>query len=273
MAAAVVVKRWEKVRDGLGKPTPFVLLDNGNYRWDCNGWENFPGTDKATWLDKKTLPDVHAAINGTLPPTWEAGKGSTVAAQPVDPNAIVRRWEKVLSHAPKFTFVQYANLECEWDPCDGLKHSLGRQTVDYWRLERGDVAKSLIFDKRLRATWAAPGWEGCAFDPAPNGAPPVGAAPLSDRCKYAGATHAVNAVKEDWGLTKWKTVDGRTQTVPLYSAPMEEQLAAASSRVVANALRTLREMPLCNVSGMPITIIAKVVGVAAQAFFDCEHCK
>ena len=72
--AAVVVKRWDNVRDGNGKVPKgisFVQLDDGNFRWD-SPQRAYQAEPLNVWL-RTGLPDVIACINGTLPPTWEAG--------------------------------------------------------------------------------------------------------------------------------------------------------------------------------------------------------
>lgn len=252
-----VVKRWDDV---TSNGRPFVMYDDGTYAFDGDSIWGRPMASQY-WNG----PQSRLAIAGTLPPTWELGKTGASAAI-TDPNAIVRRWEKMLPHAPKYTFVQYANLECEWAPGDGGKHFSGRNPVDYWARESGDRAQ-VIFTTRLRATWAAPGWEGCAFDPAPNAASSIAV----DRCKYN--LLPIDGISEEWRPYVLKKFNGAQQTVQRYSAPIAEQQVAATDRVIRTALRNLREVPLCNVTGMPVSVIAKPANLTMQAYFKCEHCK
>ena len=199
---------------------------------------------------------------------------------------IVRRWDGIVPHpAPlnhPYSACQYASTNFGWAKLVGNSWVDGSTEKGGW--DRDELVAFYqrvigtanahtrdelwpLFERRvLPPSWCAPGWENWPNDPV------VGAASSSpDRCKYG--LMPIAGVSEVWSPYIVKDFNGRAQTVQRFSAPIEQQERESTDRVIRAALRTLREVPLCNVTGQPVNVIAMPRNLTMQAYFKCENCK
>ena len=100
-------------------------------------------------------------------------------------------------------------------------------------------------------------------------------------CRHALGAQWVPGVKAEPldHFRNFPTSDERASTCAhltvctrLYCAPALEQERNAIHRVVARALRILRELPYCDVTGLPVDVVGVVKDDRAVAVYRCSHC-
>ncbi len=92
------------------------------------------------------------------------------------------------------------------------------------------------------------------------------------RCKY----NKVVLPQFEEKLDLWVR-DGRcfpsALPIPKYQQPVNTQLVAAMDRVVKQAQRSLRSLPLCDITGQPVEIMPAVVpNVKVTVGYFCREC-
>jgi hypothetical protein len=146
-------------------------------------------------------------------------------------------------------FCQFDNglYDFEWNPLsEGWS---GEEWENYLRGCFDEISRAILAVLQGRL---APDWE----DPE-LAAPRLAGQP---GCAYASHVAIAGIEHEAW-------------RPELYAAGTVEQFDNAADRVIRRALRNLRELPLCSVSGSPVNVAARIEGDKVIAVMICGSCK
>lgn len=172
----------------------------------------------------------------------------------------IKRWDNIRNSG--YTLAQLENGEFAW--LDSTGCHAGGSPANVWlhTWDPSSVVHEAVLG-RLSPTWDA---KQETLNVKVGGT----VSALIERCIHDG-TKTIGNLFERWDPYIFK--DG--QRMQRYSAPLEEQMKAIESRLVASVLRTLSEVPLCNVTGQRVNVVTMQDHKRGKLFatFRCDACE